>query len=99
MNKLTLQILDKASEDMQIINKHISNDNPEAAKKLLKKFNKTFEVLSYFPNLGTTRKDFNYKNVKFYVLKKKYLIIYKVIDNELYILRVLATYQDVCSLL
>ena len=36
-------------------------------------------------------------DVKFYVVKKNYLIVYRIIDKEkLRILRVLTTYQDIC---
>lgn len=37
-------------------------------------------------------------DVKFYVVKKNYLIVYRIIDDKtLRILRVLTTYQDICA--
>ncbi|MBP3847573.1 type II toxin-antitoxin system RelE/ParE family toxin [bacterium] len=50
------------------------------------------------PNIGKARKDFTYLDVKFYVIKKNYLIVYRIINNKkLRILRVLTTYQDICA--
>ena len=61
---------------------------------------KTFATLSKHPNLGKTRDDFTYLDVKFYVVKKNYLVIYRIIGNKtLRILRILTTYQDICSIL
>ena len=55
-------------------------------------------LLCLYPNLGKIRKDFTYKDVRFYVLKKKYLLVYSIINStSLRILRVLTTYQDICA--
>ncbi len=57
-------------------------------------------MLCKHPYLGKSREDFTYFDVKFYIVKKTYLIIYRIIDNKiLRILRVLTTYQDICSIL
>ena len=98
MNKLELEITSKAYNDIEIITDYIAHDNIIAANKMAKLFLETFQVLSLHPNIGTIRKDFTYLDVKFYVLKKHYLIVYRVIDNtKLRILRVLTAYQDICS--
>ncbi len=98
MNNLSLEISSRAYSDIEIITDFIAQDNKSAANKYAKLFNKIFLTLCKHPNLGKTRKDFTYLDVKFYVVKKNYLIIYRVIDNEtIRILRVLTTYQDVCS--
>lgn len=62
-------------------------------------FNNAFKTLCKHPYLGKSRDDFTYLDVKFYVVKKNYLVIYRIIDNKtLRILRVLTTYQDICSI-
>lgn len=43
-NKLNLRILDKAEEDMDIIGKHIAEDNIDAAVDLLKDFYSAFQT-------------------------------------------------------
>ena len=98
MNNLELEITSKAYNDMEIISDFIAQDNKSAANKIMKLFNKTFETFIKYPNIGKSRPDFTYMNVKFYVVKKNYLIIYRIIDNKkLRILRVLTKYQDICS--
>ena len=99
MSKLTLRILDKAEEDMALIGSYIAQDNIVAASNLLKQFYATFETLSEYPNLGYKRSDFTYQDVRFYVVRKNYLILYKVKQNTLFILRIFPAYQDICSLL
>ena len=98
MNNLELEITSKAYNDMEIISEFIAQDNKSAANKMMRLFYKTFETFLKHPNIGTSRPDFTYMDVKFYVVKKNYLIVYRIIDNKkLRILRVLTTYQDVCS--
>lgn len=100
MNNLKLEITSKAYNDIENIADYIAQDNKAAAIKFVKLFNKTFETLCKHPHLGKQRKDFTYLDVKFYVVKKNYLIIYRIINGtNLRILRVLTTYQDICSLL
>ena len=99
MSKLTLRILDKAEDDMDLIGSYIAQDNIVAASNLLKQFYATFETLTEYPKLGYKRPDFTYQDVRFYVVRKNYLILYKVEQNTLFILRVFPSYQDICSLL
>ena len=100
MNDLELEITSKAYNDIEIISDYIAKDNKTAATKLIKLFYKTFKTLCMHPYLGKSREDFTYLDVKFYIVKKNYLIIYRIIDNKtLRILRILTTYQDVCSIL
>ncbi len=100
MNDLKLEITSKAYNDIEIISDYIAKDNKTAAQKFVRLFYKTFKTLCKHPNLGKTRDDFTYLDVKFYIMQKKYLVIYRIIDNKvLRILRVLTTYQDICSIL
>ena len=100
MNDLELEITSKAYNNIEIISDYIAKDNKTAATKLVKLFNKAFKTLCRHPYLGKSRDDFTYLDVKFYVVKKNYLVIYRIIDNKnLRILRVLTAYQDICSIL
>ena len=100
MSSLKLEITSKAYEDVDIISEYIKTDNPKAAHNIAKLFQKTFKMLAKHPNIGRKRSDFTYKETRFYILKKKYLVLYRVIDDKIVrILRVLTTYQDICSML
>lgn len=100
MNNLELEITSKAYNDIEIISDYIAKENKNAAIKLIKLFNKAFKTLCKHPYIGKSREDFTYLDVKFYVVNKNYLVVYRVINNKaLRILRVLTTYQDICSIL
>lgn len=99
MNKLDLVIENAAEKDIYLIADYIANDNKKAAAKLVKEFYKSFNLFCLHPQIGFERKDFTYRNVRFYVVKKNYLVVYTVIENAVHILRVLTTYQDICSVL
>ena len=100
MNDLELEITSKAYNDIEIISDYIAKDNRTAATKFVRLFfNNAFKTLCKHPYLGKSRDDFTYLDVKFYIVKKNYLVIYRIINNKtLRILRVLTTYQDICSI-
>lgn len=97
MNKKDYKIKNIAIKDIETIADYIANDNKKIAQELIKTFEKTFEKLAKYPNLGVTRKDFTHKDVKFFVVKKNYLIVYNIEKDTVCILRVLAAYQDICK--
>ena len=99
MNKLKLNISDKAKDDIQKITDYIAKDNLWAAKAMTVFLYKVCTNLTTFPDIGVSRPDFSYKDYRFYTIKKHYVIIYKVEKDALYIARVLSTYQDICALL
>lgn len=99
MNKLSLVIEKSAERDLYSIADYIAKDNKKAALKLVKEFYKSFELFCSHPGLGFERKDFTYRNVRFYVVKKNYLIVYTIVEDSIHILRVLSAYQDICSIL
>ena len=98
MNK-NYKIKSKALEDITIIADHIREDNEKAALKFIQVLYETFDKLAKFPNLGLSRKDFTYKDVRFFVLKKHYLVVYNLENDFICILRVLSSYQNICALL
>ena len=99
MNKLNLKIKSVALEDMEKIADYIATDNKSASFKMLKSFYKSFDNLCNHPELGTIRKDFTYKDVRFLKVHKHYLIVYNFDKENIYILRVLSNYQNICELL
>jgi toxin ParE1/3/4 len=98
MNSIKLEIKSKAVSDIETIFDYIAQDNKKAARKIVASFDKTFNLICKHPELGRKRPDYIDKNIRFYVVKKHYLIIYEITDDTIYILRVLTAYQDICSL-
>ena len=99
MSKLKLNITDRAKEDISLITDYIAKDNKKAAKMLAEYFYRVCSNLADFPHLGTVRSDFSYKDYRFYVVKKRFIIAYRIEGNNLFISRVLSDYQDICYLL
>lgn len=97
MNNLDLYIEFKAENDIYKIADYIAKDNKKAALNFVKELQKCFELFCSNPKIGIKREDFTYRDVRFYVVKKHYLIVYTIIDNSIHILRVLSSYQDICS--
>lgn len=99
MNKLNLVIEHSAEIDLISILEYISKDNKKAALKLTKNFLKSFQFLCSHPNAGKIQDKFIYRNVRFYVAHKHYIIVYLAKNETLHILRILSSCQDICSLL
>lgn len=57
MKKYPIEYLPSAEQDLSDIIAYIMLDNPQAADRLLKKFDETISLLSYFPLIGTLPKD------------------------------------------
>lgn len=99
MSKLKLNITDQAKTDIRLITNYIAQDNKSAAKAMSKYLYKICKNLAEFPDMGTIRPDFTYKNFRFFTIKKRYIIAYRIDSNTLFIARVLTAYQDICALL
>lgn len=99
MNRLNFKIKSVALEDMKKIADYIAQDNKSASLKIIKLFYKSFNNLCDYPELGSIRQDFTYKNVRFLKVYKHYLIVYNYDSENIYILRVLSNYQNICKLL
>ena len=99
MSKLKLNITDQAKADIKLITNYIAKDNKSAAMAMSKYLYKICRDLAEFPDMGTIRLDFTYKNFRFFIVKKRFIIAYRVDGNKLFISRVLTAYQDICTLL
>ena len=99
MNKLNLIIENKAESDIELIADYLKEKNVSKMTLLetFKSFMKAFDTICSHPNIGFAKEEFIYRDVRFLVVKKKFLIVYKELDSGIHILRVLSTYQDICS--
>ena len=98
MSKLDLEITSKALSDIEQVTEFIARDNKLAALKMAKLFYDVFEKLAVHPRLGKIKEEWTYLNILFYTVKHRYIVAYRVINNStIRILRVLSSYQDICS--
>ena len=88
----TVVISDLAKEDLYQISSYVAEHSPAAAKRLLKKFRKQFQLLTTFPQLGRARDDLAI-GVRCLVMDG-YLIFYQLDDKTLEIWRIRHGAQD-----
>lgn len=100
MNKpLKVLITDSAKNDINNIFDFISTDNKTAALNLIDAFYKMFELLSNYPETGTLKNDLADKTIRIYSVKKNFVLVYRIKDNKIEILRVLTRYQNIFAVL
>ena len=90
---MQIEITKNAKYDIRSIKTYIAYDNKTASKEFLIQLKKIFINLSVYPKIGRYRYEFKESDIYSYVFKR-YIIVYKLFDNKLKILRVLSEYQD-----
>ncbi len=91
-----------AEEDLDGLSSYISGDlnNPIAARNIVDKILRLAQRLSDFPELGANLKTIDIKLSGYrYLIAENYLIIYKLVDHEVYVLRILYARSDYVKLL
>lgn len=91
-----------AEQDLADLFDYINNDlsNPIAAHNIVDKILRTSQKLSDFPELGTALKAIDIKLDNYrYLIVDNYLVVYRVIDQEVYVLRILYARSDYVKLL
>jgi len=88
-------VTDAAEEDIFDIFSFIAESDATAAKTVVKKLYESFERLSHYPAMGRTRPDLTNKKVRFWVLRPRFLIVYRVESYRLTIVRILTTDQNI----
>ncbi|MCX4274873.1 MAG: type II toxin-antitoxin system RelE/ParE family toxin [Candidatus Gastranaerophilales bacterium] len=99
MSRFNILITDNAKCDIINIIKYIETQNKFAALNLSKIFKKTFILLSEFPAAGRNSQYIKDKDILIYIVKKRFIVAYRFVDNKVVILRILSSYQDICGLL
>ena len=87
-----------AQQDLEDIMAYIAEKNPTAAYRLLDILYEAMDLLSDNPALGHYREDLTNQPVRFWPVKKHYLVIYKD-PQPIEIIRVLSGYRDIASIL
>ena len=96
---MNIHIKPKMDEaDIDAIAAYIASDNPKAAIQFIEKLYDAFALLADNPLLGHSRLEVTPSPVRFWVFKRRYLVIYQP-ENPLAIVRVVSGYQDIAALL
>lgn len=77
-------ISEQAQEDMQSHIAFLTRVSEMTAKKLFDKLLEKISSLNFMPNRGQVIKTFN-KNRKKLIIDKKFLILYSIFNNKIYI--------------
>lgn len=90
MDKYKILFLKEAYNDLDTIFDYISLDNPSNANSMLDKIFKSLSPLENFPLLGTKIIHSSLKNYEFrMIVVDPYIMFYRIIDDIIYIYRVL----------
>ncbi|MBE9052375.1 type II toxin-antitoxin system RelE/ParE family toxin [Nostocales cyanobacterium LEGE 11386] len=86
----------EANQDLEVIMDYFTARNIDAGEHFVDEFNKKCRYLANFPNMGRS-----YAHIKDYLRGLPldgYIILYRVADNGIEILRVVSGYRDLESL-
>ncbi|MBW1722031.1 MAG: type II toxin-antitoxin system RelE/ParE family toxin [Deltaproteobacteria bacterium] len=91
-----------ASRDLTELYDYITaNESPRKANHVLKQIEKTFSALSEFPERGAYPKELLKLGMREYreIFFKPYRIIYRIMDNSVYVMLIVDGRRDMQSLL
>ena len=89
----------EAARDIERIADHISKDSPSAADRLLADIDRAIGFLAETPGAGHVRLDLTSRSVRFWQVRRTYLIVYRELPEAIEIVRVLHGNRDVATLL
>ena len=98
----TVFLTDDAARDLEDVYDHIDlHDVPGKAGHVLEQIEKTFNSLSEYPHRGTYPKELLAIGLQEYreVFFKPYRIIYRVVDNNIFVLLIVDGRRDMQTLL
>ena len=83
-----------AKNDLLEIIEYIADDSPDAASKVLDRFEEALELLVENPEMGHYREDLTGRPIRFFPVYS-YLIIYMADTHPLQVVRVLSGTRDI----
>ena len=97
---MRIVFLSLAVKDLASIRSYIAADNPEAAHRVATRLKKLIQGLAAMPNIGKAGRVFGTKElVTPKIGKTPYVVVYRVREDRLEILRILPGMRDIDSLL
>jgi addiction module RelE/StbE family toxin len=92
--------LSLAVKDLASIRSYIAADNPEAARKVATRLKKIIQGLASMPNMGKAGRVFGTRElITPKIGKTRYVVVYRVRETRLEILRILPGMRDIDSIL
>lgn len=92
---MSYELSPEAQSDLVAIAGFIAEDSPRAARKLIADIRRACEKLAGQPGLGHRRKDLTVEpTLRFYAVRRYYLVIYREDTKPLQIVRVLHSARD-----
>jgi toxin ParE1/3/4 len=88
-----------AQTDLEEIWRYIAEDNPDEADKLEADIYKACQLLVKHPEIGNKRPVWTQKPVRFWPVRKNYLIVYVPESEPMEVLRIFHTARDVPTLM
>jgi toxin ParE1/3/4 len=92
----TYKLSGEARNDLIHINGSTFEDNPPAANRFLRDFNRKCQLLAQFPEMGVQWKDLRPPLRSFPV--SKHLIFYRPVKGGIEVMRVISGYQDLTAI-
>jgi plasmid stabilization system protein ParE len=92
-------LTEQAEQDITDIEAYIAEHNQAAAERLVDRIFKAFELLVEHPDSGHTRTDLTDRDVLFWPVKPRFLVIYTRQDTSVLIIRVLPSDRDIANIL
>jgi toxin ParE1/3/4 len=86
----------QASQDLDDISDYVAQTNPAAARRLIDAIERQCERLAKFPGMGRQRDDLGSGLYSFPV--RKYIIVYRQVDDGIEVIRVVHGARDLPSL-
>ena len=89
----------EAEDDIDAIGGYISAGSERAAERVVAAIYAAFDRLADMPGIGHTRSDLTRSDVRFWPVRRRYLVVYVVEPDAIVIARVLDGHRDVAAIL
>jgi toxin ParE1/3/4 len=97
---MQVSYLSSAITDLVSIRDYIAANQPKLAQPIGRKLRDRIQGLARFPNLGKPGRVFGTRELVIPIVgKKTYVVVYRVVDDEVQILRILAGARDIDTIL
>jgi toxin ParE1/3/4 len=90
---IPITLTEDAERDLRGIIAYLEERNPAAARRLSGAFDRTFDFLGRFPEIGWARDDLS-RGLRC-IVTEDYLVLYRIADDAVYINRIISGKQDI----
>ena len=97
MMKYNVIVTDNAKDDIRLIKKFFAKNGRASVQKFVDKLRKIIFILRSYPFIGKGRIGVD-SDILFFPFHAHYLISYMIVENKIFILRVLTGFEDIQSI-